>query len=262
MDWLDDASSCLNQLLTFGSFSSEVLTLPSRRRWPGRRTAPSPSRTRPASRGPSRRPAAPGRGSARSWAPGERADRVRRRVALQRGLDPHRGRAAPAAPARTPPHAAGQTRKRDVGREPVRVTAQLELLLGRRDVAARLGQRVVEVEPVAPHGRRHSGGGDVAAVGAAVGGLQVGLIRRELDRHPAVYVVQRRHLGVDVVEPHEPVDRVVRARLQRRAEQIRPAPRPARRCPPGPSGCRRPAAGCRCRPRSRSGSRRSCWPAA
>src|SRR6202012_978162 len=72
----------------------------------------------------------------------------------------------------------------------------------------------------------HGGGGDGAAVRAAVGLQQRGLVGRELDRLAAVNVGQRRDLAVQVVEPHEPGDRVVRLGLQRRVGQD-----------PGAGGC-------------------------
>ena len=54
---------------------------------------------------------------------------------------------------------------------------------------------------------------------AAPRGLHRRLVRRVLHRLAAVQVGQRRHLGVDVDEPREPVDRVVGVGLERRAGQ-------------------------------------------
>ena len=104
----------------------------------------------------------------------------------------------------------------DPGGEAVRLAAGLQLLLGRGRVALGLGGRVVEVELlVAGHGRRHDRAADIAAGHrAAVGVLQRDVVGRVLDRLPAGHVGERRHLRVDVEEPAEPGERVVRLGLE------------------------------------------------
>ncbi len=143
-----------------------------------------------------------------------------RRVAVQLQLDPDLGQRGLHGLRRGdflgPVAAVG-----DPGGEPVRVTAGLERRLGRRDVAAGLGGGLVQVEVLLADDvrRGHRAGDRAAGHRAAVGGLQVRLVRRVLDRLTAVQVVQRRDLGVEVGEPQEPADRVVGGGLERRRGQ-------------------------------------------
>ena len=75
------------------------------------------------------------------------------------------------------------------GGKAVRPAAGCQLLPGPGQVTARLGKRVVQVEPpVAGQGRRQHGACDVAAGDAAAeGGLEGGLVGCVFHRAPAVH---------------------------------------------------------------------------
>ena len=106
----------------------------------------------------------------------------------------------------------------DPGGEAARLAAGLQQLLGLGRVALRLCGRLVQVELlVAGHGRRQHRAADRAARHrAAVRVLQRQVVGRVLDGLTAGEVGERRHLRVDVEEPAEPGDRVVRLRLEAR----------------------------------------------
>ena len=107
----------------------------------------------------------------------------------------------------------------DTSGEPVRLAAGRQLLLGLGRVTLGLGGRLVHVELlVTRHGRRqHRAADRPAGDRAAVGILQREVVGGVLDRLAAGQVGERRHLRVDVEEPAEPGERVVRVRLEVRA---------------------------------------------